>query len=136
MGVIGLPEPKRHLALAFRYLEEGKTLIEKDPVQASEKLYKATEEAVKALAIGLDLEQVRIAAKEGTWWTRLHNRAAEAAAEKLGTEEFDLWWKAAYYLHVEGFHKAKLDSEAVKEKIPDIERMVSETRKVIYGNND
>ena len=106
------------------------------PVQASEKLYKAAEEAVKALAIGLDLEQSRIATKEGTWWTKLLNRAAEATAEKLGIDELALWWKAAYYLHVEGFHKAKLDSEAVKEKIPAIERMVSETRKIIYGNND
>ena len=85
-----MPEAERHLALALRYLEEGKTLIEKDPVKASEKLYKAAEEAVKALAIGLDLEQARIATKEGTWWTKLQNWAAEAVAEKLGIEEFDL----------------------------------------------
>ena len=95
-----MPEPERHIALALRCLEEGRKLIEKDPVQASEKLYKAAEEAVKALATGLGLEQARIAAKEGAWWTRLLDMAAEALAEKLGMEEFALWWKVAYYLHV------------------------------------
>ena len=35
------------LELAVKYLNEGRVLIDKDPVQASEKLYKAAEEAVK-----------------------------------------------------------------------------------------
>ena len=34
-------EAGRHLQLALRFLEEGEALIEKDPVQASGKLYKA-----------------------------------------------------------------------------------------------
>jgi hypothetical protein len=33
-----------HLELASRYLDEGRRLVDKDPVQASEKLYKASEE--------------------------------------------------------------------------------------------
>jgi len=45
----------QHLELAERFLTEGRGLIDKDPVQASEKLYKAAEEAVKAIAIALDL---------------------------------------------------------------------------------
>lgn len=40
---------KAHLELATRYLEEAEKL--EDPVQASEKAYKAFEEAVKAAAI-------------------------------------------------------------------------------------
>jgi len=40
-----------HLNLALKYLEEGKTLSDKDPIQASEKLYKAAEEALKAMAL-------------------------------------------------------------------------------------
>ena len=131
MGVLSLPGAERHLALALRYLEEGMTLIEKDPVQASEKLYKAAEEAVKALAIGLDLEQARIAEKEGTWWTKLLNRAAEAVAEKLGIDELALWWKAAYYLHVEGFHEARLDSEDVKRNYRYIEALVTTAEKIL-----
>jgi len=126
-----LPGAERHLALALRYLEEGMTLIEKDPVQASEKLYKAAEEAVKALAKGLDLEQARIAEKEGTWWTKLLNRAAEAVAEKLGIDELALWWKAAYYLHVEGFHEARLDSEDVKRNYRYIEALVTTAEKIL-----
>jgi len=44
-----------HLELASKYLEEGKRPIDEDPPQASEKLYKAAEEAVKALAMYLNL---------------------------------------------------------------------------------
>ena len=34
-------EAERHLQLTLKFLEEGEALIEKNPVQASEKLYKA-----------------------------------------------------------------------------------------------
>jgi predicted nucleotidyltransferase len=44
-----------HLELSHRYLGEGRALVDKDPVQASGKLYKAAEEAVKALAIFYNL---------------------------------------------------------------------------------
>jgi len=128
-----LPEVERHIALALRYLEEGRALMEEDPVQASEKLYKAAEEAVKALAVALDLEQARVAAKEGGWWTRLLNRAAEAVAERLGLEEFALWWKAAYYLHVEGFHEARLNSEDVKRNYRYVEALVTTAEKILKG---
>ena len=47
-----------HVELATRFLEEGRSLIDKDPVQASEKLYKAAEECVKALAIYFKLEDI------------------------------------------------------------------------------
>jgi hypothetical protein len=39
-----------HLELALGCLEEGRRLTNDGPVQASEKLYKAREEVVKALA--------------------------------------------------------------------------------------
>jgi hypothetical protein len=133
MGGLDLPEVERHIALALRYLEEGRALMEEDPVQASEKLYKAAEEAVKALAVALDLEQARVAAKEGGWWTRLLNRAAEAVAERLGLEEFALWWKAAYYLHVEGFHEARLNSEDVKRNYRYVEALVTTAEKILKG---
>ena len=44
-----------HVELALRFLEEGKGLIDKDPVQASEKLYKATEETIKAFDYSLQV---------------------------------------------------------------------------------
>jgi hypothetical protein len=34
-------------------------------------------------------------------------------------------------LYVWGFHEAKLDSEDVKERLPDVERMVPEARRVV-----
>ena len=117
-------EAERRLELALKFLEEGRAFADKDPVQASEKLYKAAEEAVKALAAALDLEQAKTAAREGGWWTKLLNRAAEAAAEKLSLEELALWWKAAYYLHVEGFHEARLDSEDVRRNLRYVEAIV------------
>ncbi|MCC6004586.1 MAG: PaREP1 family protein [Thermofilum sp.] len=136
MGILGLPEAERHLALASRYLEEGKTLIEKNPVQASEKLYKAAEEAVKALAIGLDLEDIlKTVDERGRWTVTELEKAVSRISKKLG-DWFSAAWDRANYLHVWGFHEAKLDSDAVKERMPDIERMISETRRIIYGNND
>jgi len=47
-----------HLELASRHLEEGKGLIDKDPVQASEKLYKAVEETVKALTMHFNVKEI------------------------------------------------------------------------------
>jgi len=135
-GVLELPEPERHLALALRYLEEGKTLIEKDPAQASEKLYKAAEEAVKMLTISFNMEDIlKTVDERGRWTVTGLEKAVSRISKKLG-DWFSAAWDRANYLHIWGFHEAKLDSEAVKERMPDIERMISETRKFIYGNND
>ncbi len=38
---------RAHLELAEKFLNEGEALIDRDPVQASEKLYKAAEEQSK-----------------------------------------------------------------------------------------
>ena len=56
----------RNLELAEKFLAEGGELIDKDPVQASEKLYKAAEEAVKALAKLFNLPRLgRLRSSEG-----------------------------------------------------------------------
>lgn len=57
---LSLDPPRRaaaHLELAERFLAEGKGLVGKDPVQTSEKLYQAADEAVKALAVALGLRR-------------------------------------------------------------------------------
>ena len=120
-------EAGRHLQLALKFLEEGEELIEKDPVQASGKLYKVAEEAVKALAVALDLEQAEAAAREGGWRAKPLNRAA---AEKLGLEELALWWKAAFHLHVEGSREARLDSENVRRNLKYVEAFVRAAEKL------
>jgi hypothetical protein len=68
-----------HLELAVRYLEEGGNLADRNPVQASEKLYRAAEEAVKALATYFDLRDIL----EGV------ERSGRWSAGKLGKAVFE-----------------------------------------------
>ncbi|WP_342765452.1 PaREP1 family protein [Vulcanisaeta sp. JCM 14467] len=51
-------------------------------------------------------------------------------SEKLG-EWFTTAWDDANYLHVWGFHEEKLDPEAVRTRLPYIERMVNETIRLV-----
>jgi hypothetical protein len=65
---IELPgEVLKHVEIAEKFLVEGKELIDKDPVQASEKLYKAAEEVVKTLALAINLPEARKATEPGGW---------------------------------------------------------------------
>jgi hypothetical protein len=109
-------EVLKYIEIAERFLVEGRELIDKDPVQASEKLYKATEEAVKALAIALNLPEARKAIESGGWWSKLLEKTAQSVAKALGVKEFILWLDTAYKLHVDGFHEAKLSSEDIRER--------------------
>jgi uncharacterized protein (UPF0332 family) len=124
-------EVLKRIELAERFLAEGRELIDKDPVQASEKLYKAAEEAVKALAIALNLEEAKKAIESGGWWSKLLEKAARDIAKALGVKEYILWWDAAYKLHVDGFHEAKLSSEDVKDRYGYIEEMVNQAKRIL-----
>ena len=42
-------------------------------------------------------------------------------------------WDRAWALHVWGFHEAKFDSEDVRARLPDIEKMVLEARRIVEG---
>jgi hypothetical protein len=122
------------LELSHRYLGEGKALVNRDPVQASEKLYKAAEEAVKALAIFYNLQDVLAGVEEkGRWTVSYLEKAVEAISERLGGW-FGEAWDRAWALHVWGFHEAKLDSKAVEMRLPYVERMVLEAEKIIRGS--
>ena len=124
-----------HLELAVKYLEEGKALIDRDPVQASEKLYKAAEEAVKALAVSFQLGDILKRVEERGGWTVTDlDRSARAIAKKLG-EWFRRCWDSAWVLHVWGFHEARLDADAVRERAPDVEKMVREAEKLIKASH-
>jgi hypothetical protein len=78
-------DAERHIDLALRYLEEGRSLVDKDPVQASEKLYKAAEEAVKALATRFGLGDIlkRVEGR-GRWTVTELEKAVSRISEKLG----------------------------------------------------
>jgi hypothetical protein len=122
-----------HLELSLRYLGEGRALVGKDPVQASGKLYKAAEEAVKALVIFYNLQDVLAGVEEkGRWTVSYLEKAVEAISERLGGW-FGEAWDRAWALHVWGFHEAKLDSKAVEIRLPYVERMVLEAERVIRG---
>jgi hypothetical protein len=130
-SVSGRVDAKDHLELALRYLEEGKSLVDEDPVQASEKLYKAAEEVVKSLTSHFGLSDIiKRVGERGRWTATELEKAVEAITEKVG-EWFRYSWDAAWVLHVWGFHEAKLDSKAVKLRLPSIERMTLEARRTI-----
>jgi len=124
-------DAKQHLELALRYLEEGRPLADKNPVQASEKLYKVAEEAVKALTAYFNLSDViKRVSERGRWTATELEKAVLRISEKLGEWFFDSWDKA-WALHVWGFHEAKFDSEDVKKRLPAVEKMALEARRVV-----
>jgi len=120
-----------HAELAEKYLNEGKQLIEKDAVQACEKLYKAAEEVVKALTIYFGIRKILEHVKErGRWTVTDLSKAAHEIANRIGEWFLDAW-DHAWVLHVWGFHEAKLDSEDIKARFQAIERMVKEIKKYL-----
>ena len=125
-------DAEQHIDLALRYLEEGRLFIDRDPVQASEKFYKAAEEAVKAIAAALDVEEHRKAADQGRWTAALLFDAVDSISAKLGVGELPLWWRAAWVLHVEGFHEARLGAERVRRDLKYVKAMVGLARKVVH----
>ncbi len=70
LGLDPREEAALHLELAERLLEGG------DAVQASERLYGAAEECVKAMAEALGVEEAAEARRRGRWTLRLLDRAA------------------------------------------------------------
>lgn len=122
------------MELALKYLEEGRRLIDRDPVQASEKLYKAVEEVVKALMMYYRLNDILDRVNErGRWTVTELEKAVEAISERLG-EWFRVAWDEANYLHVWGFHEAKLDADAIKVRQSNIEKMVKKTQEIIMSS--
>lgn len=116
-----------HAELAEKFLREGESLLERDPVQASEKLYKAAEESVKALANYLNLREIltRVESR-GRWTVTDLERAVREISKHVG-EWFRRSWDSAWVLHVWGFHEGKLDRDAVRERLNDVKRIVGET---------
>ncbi len=111
--------------MSFRkYLDEGKRYVElNDPVQASEKLYKAAEEAVKALSKVYAFDVYKEVEEEGKWTVTLLFKSVERMAVKLG-DEVRRYWNTAWTLHVEGFHETRLESSYVAGSIKDVEELV------------
>jgi hypothetical protein len=126
---------KAHLELAEKFLRDSEALIDKDPVQASEKLYKAAEEAIKAMAVALGLDEAKTAETQDRWTAQLLFDAVDSISTKLNRKEIRLWWGRAWFLHVEGFHEARLKPRQVREDVEYIEDIVRLAGDVVKGVN-
>jgi len=125
-------EAEIHLELAEKYLDEAKKYINgKDPIQASEKMYKAVEEALKALAIICKTPEYEKALKEGRWWTQLLGKTARRLTKMFNEPRIESTWAIAYDLHVWGFHEAKYNIDEVKDDITYIEWIVKYAKEKI-----
>lgn len=110
---------RARIELAEKSLAEAiDYMAKKDPVQASEKLYKAVEECIKALAEKFRVPQLEIAEKRGKWDTWLLGQAATDLSKKLGEERISYAWSKAYEVHVWGFHEARYRVEDVETALP------------------
>jgi len=95
---------KQRIDLASKYLEEGMKLADKDPVQASGKLYKAAEEAVKVLAVRFGMEDIlKVVGGKGGWTVIELEEVVSRISKKLGG-----WFK--YFRGIlHGFYMCGLD---------------------------
>ncbi|AOL16628.1 hypothetical protein BFU36_07860 [Sulfolobus sp. A20] len=99
-------------------IEEADRLLEKgDVVQASEKYYKAAEEAIKLLVKTLNLKDVMEKVKEEGYWSLgvLHDAVIEIA-KRLHDEEIIDLWKSAIVILTVNLPKDILVIEAEKVK--------------------
>ncbi|MBB5254957.1 PaREP1 family protein [Sulfurisphaera ohwakuensis] len=117
--------------LAEKYMKELEDYINKgDAVQASEKAYKVAEEIVKALAEKLKTPEYQQAMKEGRWYTYTLGKTVNNLAKKVGEWILD-GWNSAYFLHIWGFHEAKLSIDDITSYVSKVIKMYEEARKII-----
>lgn len=116
---------EKSLAEARGYIARGEV------VQASEKLYKAAEESVKALAEKYSLPQLETVKKRGKWDTWLLGQVATDLAKRLGEDRIRYAWSEAYDVHVWGFHEAKYRIEDVEIALPIVEWLLNYAKKLI-----
>jgi len=131
LGMDPRDEALLHLELAEQYMKEVPLLLEKgDTVQAGEKLYKIAEECIKAMAEFLDRPEAREARTRGRWSLSLLDSAANRLAEKIDERIYDDW-DHAYFLHVEGFHEARLRREEVERRVKYVKELLGTAERVI-----
>jgi len=115
MGIeINFPEKiMRRINLSEKYFSEAKELLkEGDYVQASEKLWGAASQMVKAVAAKRNLE-LRSHSDLNRFVAELRREANEPEIRRL--------WQIATSLH-QNFYEAWLPGETVKESAEDIKR--------------
>ena len=115
------------------FLDEGKSYVELgNSVQASEKLYKAAEEAIKALSRAYADGVWEEVQEKGRWTSPLLFKAVRQIARSLNDEEIRHYWDTAWFLRVEGFHEARLSIDEVKARLGDIAELVKLAEESVY----
>ncbi|BDC17261.1 PaREP1 family protein [Acidianus sp. HS-5] len=107
-------------------LKEADEFLEKgDVVQASEKYYKAAEEAVKLLTKALNLQDILQKVKEEGYWSLgiLHDAVIELS-EKLNDNRIVDLWKSAVIILTANLSKDILIIEA--EKVRELVELADE----------
>ena len=112
-----------------KLVQEAKVYLDKgDAVQASEKLYKAAEETVKLLAKVRSISEYEEACRRGRWTATLLFNAVERLSKEVDPKVRD-WWTHAWFLHVEGFHEARLTTELINARLPHIKKLIELTER-------
>jgi len=119
------------IELAKKYMAESREYLGRgDATQASEKAYRAAEEVIKALAERYNLPEHQQATKEGKWYTHQLGSAVNRLAKMLGEWVMN-GWTSAYFLHVWGFHEAKLTVNDITSYIGEVEKLVNEAERAL-----
>jgi len=107
-------------------LNEADELLEKgDVVQASEKYYKAAEEAIKLLVKTLNLTNILEKVKEeGYWSLSLLHDAVLQISEKLTNEVYEYWKSAIIIL------TANLSRDVLALEVENVRKLVKLSDKV------
>jgi len=108
-------------SLILEWIKEADELLEKgDIVQASEKYYKAAEEAIKLLAKTLNLKDVIEKVRANRRWTS----SLLFEASRRISQDMYLVWVDAWYLHIYGFHEMRIDYDEAKKLSKNIHKMI------------
>jgi len=120
---VNVERAKHYLDLNRKYLQEGESLLVKgDSSQASEKLWGASAEIVKAIAAHRELE-LKTHADLWSFTTKL--------SSELGDPEILTLFATANYLHQNFYENAmtleavKASAQAVKQFIEKVERLLT-----------
>lgn len=121
---IRIGELRKKFGDALNFIKKG------DAVQAAEKLYKIAENAIKILSEVNRLPEYETAKEEGTWWTKLLDRAAKKLRDIYGEELLDAW-TTAYKFHQMGFHEEQLTVEDILKEAYKIEDLIRMTEREV-----
>lgn len=126
LSYYGIDDPEikaeLHSRLCEKYLKDGKELLAKgDYAQASEKLWGAAAQIVKALAAA-EGREIRSHAD-------LHRYIVEVA-KRTGDDEVRALWQSALALH-QNFYENWLPAEMVEANARDVEKLIEKLRKLL-----